>query len=148
MHQVSESSSRILAVEFGFSLEHLFIRVDGARPMRELLVGALGLTVRFLKPAGLQIILRRDGRMADVLLVRRSAKGDWDVTNCPGLASAIQRVAEIKIPFRCLGVGPQDSVAFFVTLSEGTVEIEQQPRHEPIQFEAPDATFGTRNWTA
>jgi len=148
MHQVSESSSRILSVEFGFSLERLFIRVDGGRPMRELLVGALGLTVRFLKPAGLQIVLRRDGKFADVLLVRRSAKGDWDATDCPGLASAIGRVAEIGVPFACLGVSPQDSVAFFVTLSEGTVEVEQQPRHEPIQFEVPDARFGTRNWTA
>jgi hypothetical protein len=83
-----------------------------------------------------------------VLLVRRSAKGDWDATDCPGLASAIGRVAEIGVPFACLGVSPQDSVAFFVTLSEGTVEVEQQPRHEPIQFEAPDAGFGTRNWTA
>jgi len=148
MHQVSDSSSRILSVEFGFSLERLFIRVDGSRPMRELLVGALGLTIRFLKPAGLQIVLRRDGKFADVLLVRRSAKGDWDATDCPGLASAIGRVAEIGVPFACLGVSSQDSVAFFVTLSEGTVEVEQQPRHEPIQFEAPDARFGTRNWTA
>jgi alpha-amylase/alpha-mannosidase (GH57 family) len=148
MHQVSEHSSRILAVEFGFSLDDLFIRVDGTRPMRELLVGALGLTVRFLKPAGLQIVLRRDGRLADVLLVRRSAKGDWDVADCPGLASSIGRVAEIRIPFSCLGVTAQDSVAFFVTLSEGTVEIEQQPRHEPIQFDVPDRSFGARNWTA
>jgi alpha-amylase/alpha-mannosidase (GH57 family) len=148
MHQVSEISSRLQVVEFGFSLEHLFIRVDGDRPMRELLVGALGLTVRFLKPAGLQVVLRRDGRLADVLLVRRSAKGDWDVVDCPGLASAIGRVAEIRIPFTGLGAHAQDSLAFFVTLSEGTVEVEQQPRHEPIQFEVPDLTFGTRNWTA
>jgi len=148
MHQVSEPSARILVVEFGFDLQHLYIRVDGSRPMRELLVGALGLTIRFLKPAGLQVVLRRDGRFADVLLVRRSAKGDWDVADCPGLASAIGHVAEIRVPFACLGMGPQDPVAFFVTLSEGTVEVEQQPRHEPIQFEVPDATFGTRNWTA
>ena len=80
------------------------LRVDGARPMRELLVGTLGLTIRFLKPAALQIVLRRDGKLADVLLVRRSAKGDWDVSDCPGLASAIGRVAEIRIPFGCLGV--------------------------------------------
>ena len=80
--------------------------------------------------------------------MRRSAKGDWDIIDCPGLSSAIGRVAEIRIPFTCLGVGGRDSVAFFVTLSEGTVEIEQQPRHEPIQFEVPDASFATRNWTA
>jgi alpha-amylase/alpha-mannosidase (GH57 family) len=148
MHQVSEASNRLLVVEFGFCLEHLYIRVDGSRPMRELLVGTLGLTIRFLKPAGIQVVVRRDGKVADVLLVKRSPKGDWDVTGCPGLTSAIGRIAEIRVPFACLGVRPQDPVAFFVTLSEGTVEVEQQPRHEPIQFEVPDATFGTRNWTA
>jgi alpha-amylase/alpha-mannosidase (GH57 family) len=148
MHQVSDITTRILLVEFGFSREHLYIRVDGARPMRDLLVGTLGLTVRFLKPAGLQVVLRRDGRFADVLLVRRSAKGDWNASDCPGLTSAIGRIAEIRIPFACLNVGPQDAVAFFVTLSDGTVEVEQHPRHEPIQFEVPDAAFGSRNWTA
>jgi alpha-amylase/alpha-mannosidase (GH57 family) len=148
MHQVAENSNQIQAVAFGFSLERLFIRVDGRRPMRELLVGALGLTVRFLKPAGLQVVLRRDGKLADVLLVRRSAKGDWDVVDCPELTSAIGRVAEIGIPFTCLGVSRQDSIAFFVTLSDGTMDLEQQPRYEPIQFEVPDESFATRNWTA
>ena len=148
MHQVSDTSTRILLVEFGFSIEHLFIRVDGIRPMRETLVGALGLTIRFLKPAGLQVILRRDGRLADVVLVKRSAKGDWDICDCPGLTAAIGAVAEIRVPFTCLGLRPQDAVAFFVTLSEGTVEIEQQPRHEPIQIDVPNETFEARNWTA
>jgi alpha-amylase/alpha-mannosidase (GH57 family) len=148
MHQVSDASTRILLVEFGFSLEHLFIRVDGLRPMRETLVGALGLTIRFLKPAGLQVVLRRDGKHADVLLVKRSAKGDWDIRDCPGLVAAIGGIAEIRLPFTCLGVRPLDAVAFFVTLSEGTAEIEQQPRHEPIQIDVPNETFEARNWTA
>jgi len=79
--------------------------------------------------------------------VKRSAKGDWDVVECAGLASAIGRVAELRVPFSCLGVRSNETVAFFVTLSEGTAEVEQQPRHEPIQVEVPDANFGARNWT-
>jgi alpha-amylase/alpha-mannosidase (GH57 family) len=148
MHQVAEISSRIVSVQFGFDREHLFVRVDGSRPMHELLVGALGLTVRFLKPAGLQVVLRRDGKFADVLMLKRSPKGDWDLLECAGLASAINRVAELRVPFACLGVRPQEPVAFFVTLSEGTIEVEQQPRHEPIQIEVPDANFDARHWTA
>jgi len=148
MHQVSEMTNRIQVVEFGFSLEHLFIRVDGARPMRELLVGALGLTIRFLKPAGLQVVLRRDGRLTDVLMVKRTAKGDWDVVSCADVSSAIGRVAEIAIPFRCLNAQPHDQVAFFVTLSEGTVEREQHPRHQPIELEVPDEQFAVRSWRA
>jgi alpha-amylase/alpha-mannosidase (GH57 family) len=148
MHQVAERSNKIVLVAFGFDLEHLFIRVDGLRPMRELLVGTFGLTVRFLKPAGLQVVVRRDGRAADVLLVKRSAKGDWDASTCVGLASAIGHVAEISVPFQCLRVRPQEPVAFFVTLSEGTVEVEQQPQHQPIELEVPDERFGALNWRA
>jgi hypothetical protein len=147
MHQVAETAGRIASVAFGFDQDHLFIRVDSARPMREVLVGTLGLTVRFLKPAGLQVVLRRDGKLVDVLLVKRSTKGDWDVLECAGLASAIKGVAELRVPFSCLGVEPHQSVAFFVALSAGTVEVEQQPRHEPIHIEVPDASFAARNWT-
>jgi alpha-amylase/alpha-mannosidase (GH57 family) len=148
MHQGSEAASRLTRVEFGFDLEHLFIRVDGAKPMRELLVGAPGLTVRFLKPAGLQVVLRRDGSHADVLQVRRSAKGDCDLVTCDGLASAVGRITELRVPFACLGVRQGDPVAFFVTLSEGTAGVVPEPRHEPIQLEVPDRAFGARNWTA
>jgi len=148
MHQVSDRSHRLTLVEFGFDLEHLFLRVDGSRPMREILVGALGLTVRFLRPSGQQVIVRRDGRFTDVVLVTRSAKGDWDITACPGLAAAIGTVAEIRVPFGCLGLRPQNSVAFFVTLSEGMIEVEQYPRHQPIECEVPDERFAARNWTA
>jgi len=148
MHQVSETSNRIRAVQFGFSDDHLFVRIDGVRPMRDLLAGGLGLTVRFLRPAGLQVVLRRNGAPGGVLLARRSSTGDSEIVDCPGLASAIGRVAEVRIPLEGLGVGPSSSVAFFVTLSDGMVEVEQQPRHEPIQLDVPDAMFAARNWTA
>jgi alpha-amylase/alpha-mannosidase (GH57 family) len=146
MHQVGPRRDGIALVAFGFDQEHLFLRVEGTRPMRELLVGTFGLTLRFLKPAGIQVLLRRDGSLADVLMVKRTPKGDWDVATCVGLAGAIGRVAEICIPFQCLNGKPQDPIAFFVTMSEGTTEREQHPRHQPIELEVPDERFGVRNW--
>ena len=148
MHQVGPRPDGIAMVAFGFDAEHLFVRVEGTRPMRDLLVGTFGLTFRFLKPSGFQVVLRRDGRLADVLMVKRTAKGDWDVVTCGDLASAIGRVAEVAIPFRCLNAKAHDQVAFFVTLSEGTVEREQHPRHQPIELEVPDDQFAVRNWRA
>jgi hypothetical protein len=148
MHQVGSRADSIALVSFGFDEEHLFVRVDGTRPMRDVLVGTLGLTFRFLKPAGIQVVLRRDGRLADVIMVKRTAKGDWDVVTCADLASAIGNVAEVAIPFRCLVVRARDPLAFFVTLSEGTVDREQHPRHQPIELEVPGEGFGTRNWRA
>ena len=148
MHQVGPRADGISLVSFGFDEAHLFVRVEGTRPMRDLLVGTLGLTFRFLKPAGIQVVLRRDGRLADVLMVKRTAKGDWDVVACEDLSSAIGSVAEVAIPFRCLKVKAPDQLAFFVTLSDGTVEREQHPRHQPIELEVPDERFGIRNWRA
>ena len=148
MHQVGARADGIALVSFGFDAANLYVRVEGTRPMRDLLVGTLGLTFRFLKPAGIQVVLRRDGRLADVLMVQRTPKGDWDVVACAELTSAIGRVAEVAIPFRCLNAQAHDPLAFFVTLSEGTVEREQHPRHQPIELEVPDERFGVRNWRA
>jgi alpha-amylase/alpha-mannosidase (GH57 family) len=148
MHQVGPQADSIALVSFGFDAANLYVRVEGARPMRDLLVGTLGLTFRFLKPTGIQVLLRRDGRIADVLMVRRTPKGDWDVVTCADLTSAIGRVAEVAIPLKCLNAQAHDQLAFFVTLSEGTVEREQHPRHQPIELEVPDERFGVRNWRA
>jgi alpha-amylase/alpha-mannosidase (GH57 family) len=148
MHQVGPRADGIALVSFGFDAANLYVRVEGARPMRDLLVGTLGLTFRFLKPTGIQVLLRRDGRIADVLMVRRTPKGDWDVVTCANLTSAIGRVAEVAIPLTCLNAQAHDQLAFFVTLSEGTVEREQHPRHQPIELEVPDERFGVRNWRA
>jgi hypothetical protein len=94
MHQVAARTNGITQVAFGFDAERLYIRIEGARPMRDLLVGTFGLTLKFLKPSGIQVVVRRDGRLTDVLMVKRTPKGDWDVATCAGLASAIGRVAE------------------------------------------------------
>jgi alpha-amylase/alpha-mannosidase (GH57 family) len=146
MHQVAARTNGITQVAFGFDAERLYIRIEGARPMRDLLVGTFGLTLKFLKPSGIQVVVRRDGRLTDVLMVKRTAKGDWDVATCAGLASAIGRVAEVCVPFRCLSAKPGDPVAFFVALSEGNTEREQHPKHQPIEVEVPDERFSVRNW--
>jgi len=147
MHQVATRAEGITVVSFGFDSANLYLRVEGSRPMRDLLVGTFGLTVRFLQPTGVQVVLRRDGRLTDVLMVKRSAKGDWDVVTCAGLASAIGAIAEVCIPFRCLNAKAQDRLAFFVTLAEGTTERQQHPQHQPIEIDVPDERFAIRNWT-
>jgi hypothetical protein len=52
------------------------------------------------------------------------------------------------VPFPTLGVRIGDPVAFFVTLTRDTTELEQHPRHLPIELEVPDRRFAARNWTA
>jgi hypothetical protein len=148
MHQVAERPPGVALVEFGFDLRNLYIRVDGTRPMSELLGGGLALTVRFIKPAGQRIVSwhGRDG--LEVRMQRRAGKGDWRFGECPGLLGAVGRVVELQVPFASLGAGTGDPVAFFIVLTRESAELEQHPRHLPIEFEVPDRRFAAVNWTA
>ncbi len=148
MHQVSDSRAGLSLVEFGFDLANLYLRIDGPRPMSELLGTGLTLAVRFLKPVGVRVTVDVVKAATTPQLQRRPANGEWQDTDCPGLQAACQRVLEVQIPFTALGVTSADPVAFFVVLTRATTELEHHPRHLPIEFEVPDATFAARNWTA
>jgi alpha-amylase/alpha-mannosidase (GH57 family) len=147
MHQVSDRPDGVALVEFGFDLENLYLRVDGTRPMGELLRAGMAITVRMLKPAGLRIGVQFR-RTIEAQLQVRSGTGDWRDADCPGLAAAAGGVLEIRIPFTGLGARTSDPVALFVVLTRGATELEHHPRHQPIEFEVPDARFAARNWTA
>lgn len=148
MHQVSDQRPGISLVEFGFDLEHLYLRVDGQRPMAELLGGGLTLAARFLKPVGVRVAVEVQKSATTARLFVRSAQGEWRATERPGLAAAVHRVLELKIPFAALGAAVGDPIAFFVVLTRDRAELEHHPRHLPIEFAVPDRTFAARNWTA
>jgi alpha-amylase/alpha-mannosidase (GH57 family) len=147
MHQVSTDAG-ITAVEFGFDLKHLFIRVDGARPLIEILGGGLELYVKFLKPSGFRLVLRVDGDAIGVQLAERAGDAGWNGRLARGLTAAVGSVAEIGIPFAALNVDSHDAVAFFVALSRGETQVEQHPKHRPIELTVPDAGFAASSWTA
>ena len=66
MHRSGSESSVVELVEFGFTLDRLFIRLEGARAFHEILKPGVEVRVRFLKPAALQVAMRLD-----------SADGAW-----------------------------------------------------------------------
>jgi hypothetical protein len=137
----------VVLVEFGFDLENLYLRVDGTRPMDELLRAGMAITVRMLKPAGLRVGVQFR-RTIEARLQVRSGTDDWRDADCPGLTAAAGQVLELRIPFAALGARTSDPVALFVVLTRGATELEHHPRHQPIEFEVPDARFAARNWTA
>jgi hypothetical protein len=148
MHQVSERPPGIALVEFGFDLDHLYVRIDGTRSMADLLRGGLSVTVRFLKPLGVRLLADTVRGRFDGRLQTRANGGAWTDTDPRGLMVAAGRVVEFGVPFSTLGVKVGDPVAFFVTLTRETTELEQHPRHQPIELEVPDRRFAARNWTA
>jgi hypothetical protein len=148
MHQVAEAAAGIGLVEFGFDLEHLYLRIDGTRPMAELLAGGVSLTVRFLKPVGFRVVAQFQRGTLEALLERRHDGGDWKPAGKSGIVAAAGRVLEMEIPFAALQVKTADPVAFFVVLTREIAELQQHPRQTPIELEVPDRRFPSRNWTA
>jgi alpha-amylase/alpha-mannosidase (GH57 family) len=147
MHQVADAAPGLTVIEFGFDLANLFVRIEGTRPMSELLSGALTLSVNFLKPAGarLEILPADGGGLKATLLERRESPVRRE---CDGLALAVGRVLELQLPFRCLGVQTHSPVAFIVALHRGTSDVEHYPQHRAIEFAVPDRDFAAVNWTA
>ena len=148
MHQVSERPEGITLIEFGFDLEHFYVRVDGTRPLKDMLTGDSALILRFLKPAGFRVVAEQRWGVLVPRLQSRSQAGQWRDVPSVDLLAAAGRVAEFRLPFATLGVKTADAVAFFVVLTRDIGEIEHQPRHLPIEFAVPDRNFTARNWTA
>jgi len=148
MHQVADRTPGIAAVEFGFDLEALYVRVDATLPVSELLAGGYGLTLRFLKPVGLRVGLETNGGPPVPVVYRKLGTEKWSQVQDPRLRGAVGRVAEFEIPFAVLGAATGDGVAMFVTMTRGEAEMDRQPRHQAIEFDVPDHQFGSRTWTA
>ena len=148
MHQVAARPAGITVIEFGFDLDSLYVRVDGTRPLADLLGSGLTVSLNIYKPAGHRVMVSlAEGRVA-VELRRRYAQGAWVPSACDGLRAAAGRILEIGVPFRALGLTMGDTLAFFVGLNGPGGEIEHHPQHRPIELTVPDPQFGSMSWTA
>ena len=116
--------------------------------MADLLAEGLDLTLRFLKPAGVRLMVRATGGRVETQLLARNSQGESPTLNPLDLKAAVGQVAEIQVPFKAIGASRPAPVAFIVTLHRGATEIEHHPRHRPIEFEIPDKDFASLNWTA
>jgi alpha-amylase/alpha-mannosidase (GH57 family) len=150
MHPVGADASSLVLVEFGFDLRHLFLRIDGVRPMAELLGerSGLELIVKFLNPAGVRVTVDMHGGGVAARLQRRTATYIWEPVECGGLQTAVNAIVELRLAFSCLGVVPQDPLSFIVALHREGSEIEHYPRQRAIEVSVPDRDFAAVNWTA
>ena len=146
MHQVTDRTPIVKVVEFGADLRHLYIRIDGTQPMRRHLEsGSVELRIKFLRPAGLQVVLRMaprpgSGQDRQALAMRfeeRLAEGSWKARECAGIAAAAGSIVEVQVPFECLGAAAHGTVAFLLAVNREGLEVEQHPRHGPIEVDVP-----------
>jgi hypothetical protein len=83
MHQVSDQAAGIAAVEFGFDLENLYVRVDGTSPVTEMLAAGFGFELRFLSPVGLRVEVEQAGTGAGATLYRSTDGDRWSAVPEP-----------------------------------------------------------------
>ena len=149
MHQTDRRASLVTAVRFGFDGERLFVRVDTARPVVDLLGEGFEISLKFLEPTGVRFSVRQTlGRLTGLFWDRAPAAPAWTERGPGGAAIAAGPVLELAVPTSDLGVRAGASMAFFVAVyDEAGAEVERHPAHRPIEAAAPDAAFRARNWS-
>ena len=144
MQQIDAARGRITLIEFGFDLEHLWLRIDADAPIRAFMTPDVQIRLQFVNPPGVQVVISAG---AAHLERRRSGTG-WERQACQGLGAVAGQILEVRVPFRCLELAPGARVAFVVAIAKEGMETESHPPRTPIEFELPDQKFAARSWTA
>jgi alpha-amylase/alpha-mannosidase (GH57 family) len=170
MHQTDRPAALINLVQFGFDRKHLYVRLDGARRLVDLLAEGYEFSLKFLQPDGVRFSIRaRDGLVSGVYWDHRTGPPRWVERGPGGSVVAAGTVLEIAVPLDDLHLrarGPSavgapaagvpaagapavdGRVAFFVAVYDARQsELERHPAHRPIEGEVPDARFEARNWS-
>src|SRR5262249_10196721 len=137
MHRTDRRPGLLTLVQFGFNGECLFVRVDAARPMLDLLAEGHEISLKFLNPPGVRFSVSQiDGRLTGRFWDRRPANAPvgsaaWRDRGPGHAAVAAGAILEMSLPTRELGVEANQPVAFFVAVYDDSVETERHPEHRP-----------------
>jgi hypothetical protein len=131
-------------VYFGFDLESLLIRIDFDRAARQALLDFEALRIGFVQPEGLELLIQHPARMTQDWRVQRH--GETIDIGAALLKIGIDRIAEMAIPCKMLGVDMHQPVHFYVELLEGRQSRDRAPREGAIQLIRPSADFERVMW--
>jgi hypothetical protein len=155
MHEADRRASLIAQVQFGYDRERLYVRVDAARRLVDVLGEGYEISLKFMQPEGVRFSIRETlGRLTGHYWDRRSGQAGagpvvWTERGPGGATVAAGTILEIGLPFRDLSVSAADPLAFFVAIYDrGNTELECHPAHRPIDVQVPDAQFEARHWNA
>jgi alpha-amylase/alpha-mannosidase (GH57 family) len=152
MHQATRRTSILTLVRFGFGRtpERLFVRLDGDRPLADLLADGYTFSLKFLEPARVRFTVRMGNGQVVGTFWDRTEEGDgWTDRGTRGAAVVAGTILEVALPLAELASEGGARVAFFVVVSDPDhSEIETHPEHHPLEAAAPDEQFEARNWTA
>jgi alpha-amylase/alpha-mannosidase (GH57 family) len=155
MHPIDRPRTLLTEIQFAFDRDHLYLRVDGDRPIREWLEMGRHFAIRFLVPDGVRLGLARGAAGAPAavtITLWRRAPGatEWTSETADGVRASAGTILEVAIPLVLLGAAAEGRRLSFVVavLDEAGAEIERHPGHRPIDVATPDRRFEASNWTA
>jgi alpha-amylase/alpha-mannosidase (GH57 family) len=151
MHQAERRAPVMSLIQFGFDRERLYLRVDGDRPMLDLLAEGYEVSVKFLEPEGVRFSVRQQmGRLSGRFWDWRPRAPHWVERGTGGASFAAGSVLEIALPVADVQPPNRASahVSFFVAVYQNDAEVERHPAHRPIEAAIPDERFASRHWTA
>ena len=151
MHQAERSTPIVTLLQFGFDRDRLYVRLDGERPLVDLLGEGFEFSLKFLNPVGVRYSVKQDlGRLTGRFWDWQAIEPHW-VARGPGRATAAAgTILEMALPLADLipDEPARREVAFFLAVYQDDVEIERHPAHRPIEASIPDERFEARHWTA
>jgi alpha-amylase/alpha-mannosidase (GH57 family) len=140
MHQTAGSGRVLTRLHFGFSASHLFVRLDGERPLADLLAQGYAFSLTFLHPTRQRLDIDSTGAAS------------WSVRNGSGVRVAAGTVLEVAVPLEDLGAVPDQPLTFFVSATSpgaaGAQDTGRYPASRAIQLAVPGAAFSGNNWRA
>ena len=151
MHRTDQAAAILTRVRFGFGPDHLHIRLDGRRPLRETLGDGCEVVLTFIAPEGVRYTVgHRNGQEAGRFWTRVNQAAPWEPASTPAGSAAAGTLLEIALPLSALtSGGTPSSLAFFVAVVDAAgTEIERHPAQGPVRAAVPDERFASRHWTA
>ncbi len=124
-----QSAGLVEQLDFGFDLQHLYLRLHASQPL-----------------AGLRLVVSaRTGRGSggEVAVELRDGRIDSDTPGVRGLAGAM---VELALPLSALKLRAEDEARLTFRLLREGAELERLPRSEPLAVRVPGREFERRQW--
>lgn len=129
-------------LSFGYDKHNLCIRIDTPKDATTDLMEYDELKVRFLEPFDYEVRVR--GCKKAVYKAKLSKDGKAIPRSKAEFAA--DKIVEMKIPFRELGVEPGQPIHFCVELVQGKASVERAPSEGAIELLAPNENFEQAMW--
>ncbi len=142
---MARNDHRIRAIYFGFSPEHLFLRVDPAQGPIDLL--KLAVRFHFFQPRNVVLQLSRPDENSDPLIQLVSSHDGIHFEPEGVHQGAVNgEIIELALPFNLLGFRQDSEAAFVLQLYDNQLELERYPAHGQIKFVLPGPEFASKVW--